>query len=83
MSIPGLGTLKTWGLIVASFGLTILFAFLKSEKAGRANDKLKGEIQARKTSQSVNKAMVEGKNREDAAVDKVRNSDGADRTGFE
>lgn len=82
MSIPGLDTLKTWGLIAFGFAATIAFALFKNEAAGRAKDKLKGEIQARKTSRAVNKAMIEGKNREDAAVDKARNSDGSDRTGF-
>ena len=83
MSIPGLGTLKTWGMIALGFALAIVTILFKSEQAARAKEKLKGEIQARKTGKAANKAMVEGKNREDTKVDKVRNSDGADRTGFE
>lgn len=83
MSIPGLGTLKTWGLIAVSFMVVIFWSLLNAKKAEFAKAKLKGEVQARKTGQAVNEAMVEGKNREDAKINKVRNSNGSDRTGFE
>ena len=83
MSIPGLGALKTWGMVGLSFALLIVSFLFKSEQAARAKEKLKGEIQARKTGQAVNKEIMEGVNDEQDAVDKARDSDGSDRTGFE
>jgi len=77
------GKFKTYGLIALSIVATVLFALFKSEQAGRAKEKLKGEIQARKTGEAANKAMIEGKNREDTEIDKVRNSNDPERTGFE
>lgn len=83
MSIPGLSTLKTWGLIALGFAFTIAFALFKNEAAGRAKDKLKGEVQARKTAKVVSKAMMEGINNEKVEIDKARNPTDSSRTGFE
>ena len=83
MSIPGLSTLKTWILIALSLllaGVTAAFGF---EKAARANEKLKGEIDARKRGQDVNEEIMKGVNREQVEVDKARNADSSDRHGFE
>ena len=83
MNIPGLGTLKTWGMIALGAALAIVAILFKSEQAARAREKLKGEVQARKTGQATNKAMMEGVNREQTELNKAHNSDRSDRTGFE
>ena len=83
MSIPGLGTLKTWGLILLSIGAAIAFALFKNEQAGRAREKLKGEVQARKTAKAVSKAMMGGMSREQAELNEAHKSDRSKRTGFE
>ena len=83
MSIPGLGTLKTWGMIALGFALAFVTILFKSEQAARAKEKLKGEVRARKTAKAVNKAMMGGLSREQAELNEARNSDRANRVGFE
>jgi len=83
VSIPGLGTLKTWGMVILSLALAVVAYLFKSEQAARAKEKLKGEVQARKTGQATNKAIVEGLSNEQAEINKAHNTDKSDRTGFE
>jgi len=83
MSIPGLGTLKTWGMGALALALAITAFLLQSEKLGRTKDKLKGEIQARKTGKAANKAVVEGMNREQTEINKASNPSNSNRDGFE
>ena len=82
--IPGLGTLKTYGLMALGILAAVLFALFKNESAGRAKDKLKGEVQARKTAQATNKAVMDGINDEHEEIANAKNPTGKpNRSGFE
>lgn len=78
-----MGKIKLYGLIALSLLATIFFALFKSEQAGRAKDRLKGEIQARKTGQAANEAMMGGLNDEEAANNKAADPSNTSRNGFE
>jgi len=58
--IPGLSTLKTWGLAIASIAVAILYALFQHEKLARASDKLKIAKAAQKQQQKASEAMVKG-----------------------
>ena len=78
--IPGLSTLKTWGLIGLGFAATILFALFKSEKAGRAKDKLDGIVTARKIEHEAHDQLSKDLKREAAERENANHSK---RDGFE
>jgi hypothetical protein len=64
MGIPGLSTLKTWGMVAVGFALTVVYALLQVEKAGRAKDKLAIAVNNRKIQAEAIKEINKGLNRE-------------------
>jgi len=64
MSIPGISTLKTWGMVILGFGLAIVTVLLQSEKLGRTNDKLAISVKKRKIQAKAIKEINKGLNRE-------------------
>ena len=75
MGIPGLSTLKTWGMVALGFGLTIFFALFQMEKAGRAKDKLALEVENRKVQNQAIKEINKGLNNEIKTQDATIESD--------
>ena len=63
-----IGKIKIWGLAILSFLVAVFYALFQRESALRAKEKLDGEIQARKTSDTTNKAMMDGLNNEQEAL---------------
>jgi len=64
MGIPGISTLKTWGMVVLGFGLTIVYAMFQMQVAGRAKDKLALEVENRKVQTQAIKEINKGLNNE-------------------
>lgn len=60
MTIPGVSTLKTWGMVALGFVLTVVYALLQSEKAGRARDELAISVKTRKVQAKAAKAVNKG-----------------------
>lgn len=68
-----LSKIKTYGLIGLGFVATILFALFKSEKAGRAKDKLDGIVTARKIEHEAATQLNEDLERERKENEKAAN----------
>ena len=66
-----LSSIKLYGTIALGFAVTILFALWKTEKAGRAKDKVKGMIVAQKKTAAATKATMEGLANEQEAINKA------------
>jgi len=64
MSIPGISTIKTWGMVALGFALAIVYAMFQVQVAGRAKDKLALEVENRKVQAKAIKAINEGLNNE-------------------
>ena len=64
MGIPGISTIKTWGMIALGFALTIVYALLQVQVAGRAKDKLALEVENRKVQAQAIKEINQGLNNE-------------------
>lgn len=64
MSIPGLSSIKTWGMIALGFCLTVVYALLQMEKADRAAQDLAASVKNRKIQAEAIKAINEGLNNE-------------------
>lgn len=64
MGIPGLSTIKTWGMIALGFALAVVYAMFQVQVAGRAKDKLSLEVEARKVQTKAIKAINKGLNNE-------------------
>lgn len=77
-----LGKIKLYATIVLSFLVVIFYALFNREKAAHANNKLKGEIRARKTGQKVSKAMMDRLKKEEIERAKIMVS-GRKRDGFD
>ena len=60
-----------------------IFHKLRSALVAPGREKLKGEVQDRKTAKAVSKAMMGGLSREQAELNEARKSDRSKRTGFE
>jgi len=64
MSIPGISTLKTWGLAALGFALAVVYAMFQVQVAGRAKDKLALEVENRKVQAQAIKEINKGLNNE-------------------
>lgn len=76
MKIPGLSTLKTWAVAALSFLSVVLFAVGRAKDASRAKADRKRTEAARQTEQAATKAMLDGLEREQEAVDEAHNTSG-------
>ncbi len=81
--IPGLGTLKRWGLAAIAFIITLAGMFLAGRNAGAAREREKGQQAARGIEHKAVGAMTEGLKREQDEVEKVRRADPSRRDHFE
>lgn len=77
-----LGKIKLYVTIALGFAVTILFALWKTEKAGRAKDKVDGMITAQKKTEAATKATMEGLKNEQEAIAKA-NTTNDKRNDFE
>jgi len=75
MGIPVLSTLKTWGMVVLGFGLTIVYALLQSNKAEQARDKLAISVKNRKVQAKAIKEINKGLNNEIKVQDTTIDAD--------
>jgi len=64
MMIPGLSTIKTWGMVALGFILAVVYAMLQIQVAGRAKDKLALEVENRKVQAQAIKEINKGLNNE-------------------
>ena len=64
MSIPGISTLKTWGMVALGFALAVVYAMFQIQVAGRAKDKLALEVENRKVQTQAIKEINIGLNNE-------------------
>ena len=64
MMIPGLSTIKTWGMVALGFALAVVYAMFQVQVAGRAKDKLALEVENRKVQQKAIKEINKGLNNE-------------------
>ena len=64
MGIPGISTLKTWGMVALGFVLAVVYAMLQIQVAGRAKDKLALEVENRKVQAQAIKEINKGLNNE-------------------
>jgi len=71
MIIPGLSSIKNYGLIIVSFALVIMYALLGSEKKLRAQENLKRIKRVREIEKSANEAMRDGIQNEKKALDNI------------
>ena len=59
-----IGKIKTYALAGLAILASIFYALFRSQQALRAKEKLKGQVQARKTEAKAADAMVEGLEKE-------------------
>lgn len=64
MGIPGLSSIKTWGMIALGFALSVVYALLQMEKADRAAQDLAISVKNRKIQAKVIKEINKGLNNE-------------------
>ena len=64
MGIPGMSTLKTWGMVAMGFALAVVYAMFQVQVAGRAKDKLALEVENRKVQTQAIKEINKGLNNE-------------------
>jgi len=64
MGIPGLSTIKTWGMVALGFALAVVYAMFQVQVAGRAKDKLALEVENRKVQAQAIKEINKGLNNE-------------------
>jgi len=64
MMIPGLSTIKTWGMVALGFALAVVYAMFQVQVAGRAKDKLALEVENRKVQTQAIKEINKGLNNE-------------------
>lgn len=64
MGIPGISTLKTWGMIAMGFALAVVYAMFQVQVAERAKDKLALEVANRKVQAQAIKEINKGLNNE-------------------
>lgn len=64
MMIPGLSTIKTWGMVALGFALAVVYAMLQMEVAGRAKDELAIAVRNRKIQAEAIKEINKGLNDE-------------------
>jgi len=77
-----LSSIKLYATIALGFAVTILYALLKAEKAGRIKDKVDGMITAQKKTNAATKATMEGLANEQKDIAKA-NIDNGKRDDFE
>ena len=64
MMIPGLSTIKTWGMVAMGFALAVVYAMFQVQVAGRAKDALALEVENRKVQSQAIKEINKGLNNE-------------------
>jgi hypothetical protein len=79
MIIPGLSTLKTWGLAILGVGAAVLFALLRNEQAKRAKEKVDLMKENNRVQQKASKATIDGLQREEKAKNEDVDPDDIDR----
>jgi len=62
--IPSFSTIKYYIIAILTGAVIVVYALLSNEKKERAQEKLKGMKKARETEKRINKATVEGIQRE-------------------
>ena len=69
--MPSLSVIKVWVMGILAVGAAVLFGLWKSSQLGRVKDKVSGIKRARRIEKAVNKATVEGLQREQEELSNI------------